>query len=120
MRATSGRNFPADYFLEETSLKLTRLVAGTADGLAECRAIEIFAQIHKREKRVEDARFHFVWQVQSAGGGSSQQLSARADVLDYFDLAFVRRATEHGFATHFGADLLHALSEVQDALLLRL
>jgi hypothetical protein len=36
------------------------------DGLPQCGAVEVFAQIDKREKCIEDARLHFVGQDEAA------------------------------------------------------
>ncbi len=41
------------------------LPAGAADWLPEGRAVQIFAQIHECKERIEDARLHFVRQVQA-------------------------------------------------------
>jgi hypothetical protein len=79
------------------------LPAAPANGLAEGGSIQIFAQVHQSEERVQYARLHFIREVQAAGGRSRQHFALLGDVTDDFDLARVRGFSVHRFAAHLGA-----------------
>src|ERR1700681_4006481 len=86
-------------------LRSGSLPAGATNGLPEGGAVEIFAQVHEREERIEDAGLHFVGQVQSAGRGAGQHFAVLGDVTNNFYLAGVGSLPVHGFAAHFRTGL---------------
>jgi len=63
----------------------------------------IFAEVHESEECVQDAGFHFVGQVHTAGGRACQHFAVLADEANDLHLARVRSFAIDGFTTHFRA-----------------
>ena len=79
------------------------------------RAVEVFAQVHEREKGIEDAGFHFVCQVQAARRRAGQHFPVLCDEADNLRLARVRRLAVNGFAAHLRARFFDLQREMQQA-----
>src|ERR1700730_11190143 len=91
------------------------LRAGTADRMPQCCSVEIFAQVHQGEKSVENTRFHFVGQMQSAGRRTSQHFTVVRDIADDFHLTRIARRAIDGFAAHFRARFFDLQGEMKQA-----
>src|SRR5207245_183451 len=67
-----------------------------ASRVAQRGPVEILAEIHQGKEGAQDAGFHFVGQVQPAGGDASQRLSMFGNVLNDFRLPRMRRVAQDG------------------------
>jgi len=103
----------------KTGGRLTELAAA-ADRLAEGGAIKVFAQIHQCEEGIQDARLHFVGQVQPAGRSPRQHFAVFRDVTNDLDLARVRGLSVNGFPAHLGAIGFNLQGEMEHAQVNRL
>lgn len=93
-------------------------LAGAAEGTSHIGAVEIFAQIHEREKRTEDARFQVVGKRKATGGYARQALAMFGDVFHDFLLPVVRSVAQRGLAAHAGALVFYGQCEMQHALVI--
>jgi hypothetical protein len=83
--------------------------------MAHRGAIDIFAAIHQREKRAEDASFEFVRHRETAGCHAHHGRPAVGDFLHVFNLLFVGSAADRHGAADFSAFLFDEKGEVQHA-----
>lgn len=82
-------------------------------------AIHVFAAIHQREKRAQNAGFDFVGHGKAACRHVHKRFASPRDLTHEFDMAFVAGFPERGFAAHFGAFLFDEESKVQNTFALR-
>src|SRR5216684_8554933 len=110
-RGTSERKIPR---LESESAN----GAGASGRVAKRGPVEVFAQVHERQKGAQDAGLNFVREVQTAGGHARQGFSLFGNIADDFELAGMRRVAQNGLAAHPGAGRFDREREVQNAELL--
>src|SRR5450631_985134 len=115
--AKPGKTAGAELILRVAKQDSAQL-AGAAEGTSHVGAIQVFTQIHEREKRAEDARFQIVGKWQAAGGYARQALAMFSDEFHNFALAVVRSVSQRGLAAHAGALVFHGQGEMQHAQLI--
>jgi hypothetical protein len=84
------------------------------------RPVQVFPQVHQRQKRAQNARLQIVRQVQSAGSHARQPFAAFRDKPHDVALPFVRRVSQGRFPAHLRAARFNRQREVQHAHLLLL
>src|SRR5260370_3151328 len=73
--------------------RISRLESGAANGagasgrVAKRGPVEVFAQVHERQKGAQDASLHFIREVQTAGGHARQGFLLFRTIADDFELA---------------------------------
>lgn len=74
-----------------------------AVGRAHRRAVDIFAQVHQRQKRAEDSGLEIVGERKAASRDAGESFAIFRDKTHDFALTLVRCVAERGLAAHGGA-----------------
>jgi len=90
-------------------------VAGAPERTPHIGAIEVFAEIHQRQKSAEDSSLQVVRQVQPASRYARQPLAMLGDEAHDLALAFLGGIAKGRFAPHFAAARLYGQSEMENA-----
>ena len=83
-------------------------------------ALDVFAAIHQREERAQDARLGFVREARAAGRQLRQLLTVLSHVLAHLVVTLAPRLAGRRLTTHLHARLLEVQREMQQAALLLL
>ena len=86
-----------------------------AVGRAHRGAVDIFAQVHQRQKSAENSGFKVVGERKAASGDARKSFAIFGDKAHDFALTLMRRVAESGFAAHGGAAGFQRQSEMQNA-----
>ena len=90
-------------------------MAGAPKRTSHVRPVEVFPEIHQRQKSAEDPRLQIVREVQPAGGHTSQPLPIFRDESHDIPLAVLGSVAERRLPPHFRAACFQRKREVQDA-----
>ena len=94
------------------------MLSGAPERAAHVGAVQVFAQVHQRQERAEDARLQVIGQMQAAGGNPRQPLPVLGNEAHDFPLPLVRRVSQGRFAAHLGTTRFERQREMQNAELL--
>lgn len=82
--------------------------------------VEVFAEIHQRQKCAQDAGFQVIRKVQAAGCHAGQGFAVGGDEFQDIPLSVLRSISQCSFPPHLGTAGFQRKSEMQDTdLLLR-
>jgi hypothetical protein len=84
------------------------------------RPIQVFPQVHQRQKRAQNSRFQIIRQMQPAGSHSRQPFAAFRDKSHDVPLPVVRGITQRRLPPHLRATRFNRQREMQHADLLLL
>jgi hypothetical protein len=90
-------------------------MAGASERTSHIRPVEVFPEIHQRQKCTEDPRLQIVCEVQAASGHARKPLAVFRDESQDFPLAILRSVAERRLPPHFRATCLQRERKVQNA-----
>jgi hypothetical protein len=90
-------------------------MTGAPKRTSHVRPVEVFSEIHQRQKSAEDPRFQIIREVQPAGCHARQPFPIFRDEAHDFALAILGSIAERRLPAHLRAAGLQREREVQDA-----
>ena len=89
--------------LTQLQLSPSAILPGSPKRAPHVRSVQVFPQVHKRQKRAQNSRLQIIGQVQAAGSHPRQPLTAFCNKSHDFLLPVVRSVPQRRLAPHFRA-----------------
>jgi len=90
-------------------------VPGAPEGSPHGRAVQVFAQVHQRQKRAQDSRFQVIREVQTARRHPGQPLPMLRDKPHDLTLPVLWRIAQRGLSSHLAAAGFQSQREMKHA-----
>jgi hypothetical protein len=96
------------------------MLPGPPKGTSHVGPVQVFPQVHQRQKCAQNSGLQIIGQVQTAGGHTRQSFAAFRDKTHDFFLPFVRSVSQRRLPPHLCAACLDRQRKVQNTNLLLL
>src|SRR5580704_1700479 len=96
------------------------MLASPPKRTSHVRPVQVFPQVHQRQKRAQNSGLQIIGQMQAAGSHTRQPFAAFCDKTHDFFLPFVRSVSQRRLPPHFCAAGLDRQRKVQNTNLLLL